>query len=591
MSRRSVVSMLGAAALLAASVAGASSASALPLDATAPSSQSFGEVAVYGTAERTITVTATGGPVTFGGAPTIEPFNGALDQAADYSVLSETCSDTTVLAEQTCSVTVSFNPFAAGQRQATLSVVATSPASVVTVALTGIGVPNATGTYYGLEQPQRALDTRGAAGTSPPVAAEGIVSVQVANQFGIPATGVSAVVINLTAVRSASAGYLTAYPSLTPRPTETSSINFPKGATIANMVTVPVGADGKVSVYNNGGNVHILVDVMGWYAKDDSVRTAPIDKGMGSQFLSPGDPERMYNSIQDPLNSNLPFFGGDWIEFEDTWDAEAAATSVKAYAVTITAFRANASGHMTAWAGGDAPMPAVSNVNFQKGVAAPNMAIVPAGHYTPTSTGFRIEVAGTGTVHLIVDLLGYYVTDDSQGLRFKPLAGSSPQRILDTRKALGATAGKIGANASRQAVASVAGPDSIFVVGNTTGVLPSAQTYLTVWSGATTTPPGASTLNLVAGVNRAVSTYAPLSFGAGGAASYRIYNNAGSTHVLFDAAGTLDVYPGQTVIPTPAVTGKVTGDAATADRTVGGRTIPGASTFATGHESTTTRRG
>ena len=122
---------------------------------------------------------------------------------------------------------------------------------------------------------------------------------------------------------------------------------------------------------------------MGWYAKDDSVRTAPINKGMGSQFLSPGDPERMYNSIQDPINNNLPFFGGDWIEFEDTWDAEAAATAVKAYAVTITAFRANASGHMTAWAGGDAPMPAVSNVNFQKGVAAPNMAIVPAGHYTP----------------------------------------------------------------------------------------------------------------------------------------------------------------------------------------------------------------
>ena len=45
------------------------------------------------------------------------------------------------------------------------------------------------------------------------------------------------------------------------------------------------------------------------------------------------------------------------------------------------------------------------------------------------------------------------------------------------------------------------------------------------------------------------------------------------------------------MIPTPAVTGKVTGDAATADRTVGGRTIPGASTFATGHEGTTTRRG
>ncbi len=97
------------------------------------------------------------------------------------------------------------------------------------------------------------------------------------------------------------------------------------------------------------------------------------------------------------------------IEFDDLWESEAAATAIQSYAVTITAFRATASGHVTAWAGGAAEMPAVSNVNFQKGIAAPNMAIIPAGHYTPTDTGFRMQVAGSGTVHLIVDLLGYYV--------------------------------------------------------------------------------------------------------------------------------------------------------------------------------------
>ena len=49
------------------------------------------------------------------------------------------------------------------------------------------------------------------------------------------------------------------------------------------MATVPVGADGKINLYNYGGNAHAVIDVLGWYAKDDTVRAA---KGMGAQFLA-----------------------------------------------------------------------------------------------------------------------------------------------------------------------------------------------------------------------------------------------------------------------------------------------------------------
>ena len=59
-------------------------------------------------------------------------------------------------------------------------------------------------------------------------------------------------VLNLTAVATAAPGYFTLYPSGVARPTA-SSINFPKGWTGANMVTVPVGADGKVALYNSAG--------------------------------------------------------------------------------------------------------------------------------------------------------------------------------------------------------------------------------------------------------------------------------------------------------------------------------------------------
>jgi hypothetical protein len=88
-----------------------------------------------------------------------------------------------------------------------------------------------------------------------------------------------------------------------------------------------------------------------------------------------------------------------------------------------------------------------------------------------------------------------------------------------------------------------------------------------------------------------VSTYAPLAFNkTTSELSYDVYNDAGSMRVIFDAAGTLDLYPGSALLATAAKTSTVAGDARTADRTLAGRTIPGARTFADGHDGTTFRR-
>lgn len=598
MSHRAIASVLGAAALLAASAAGASSASALVTGATAPATQDFGSTPVYSAVQEVITVTATDEAVTFGATPTIQPVGGAVDQADDYSVVSENCSSVTVPAAGTCTVTVEFRPFAAGLRQASLSIVATAPAATVLVSLTGTGVPNATGTYYSLDTPTRFLDTR-KIGTKAPLAAGSTTSLQIGGLSGVPATGVAAAVVNVTAVGTTNQGYFTVYPSDKARPTA-STINFPTGWTGANMATVPLGADGKIKIYNYGGKAHAVVDVLGWYAKDDTVRAA---KGMGSQFLSTasGDPERIFDSRNDPVNSNLPFYNGNFIDFDDTWDSEASATAVKAYAVNITAVNATAPGYLTAWAG-LGPKPVASTVNYVKGTIAPNMTVVPAlyfpvedpdTHVITHHTGFRIHNSTTlaGEVHIVVDVTGYYVSDDSAGMRFKPLAtANSPQRILDTRTGTGLS-GPFGSKQTRTAPAtSVASSDSIYLVGNLTGDRPTARTYLTVWSGETARP-NTSNLNLNSGATRAVSTYAPLAFNnVTGALTYNIYNAAGSMRVIFDAAGTLDLYPGSALFVTAATTGKFAGDARIADRTLAGRTIPGAGTFAAGHEGTTFRR-
>ncbi len=597
MHRRAMTSVLGAVVLLAASVVGASSASARATAATAPS-LSFGNVPVYGTVQQDVVVTATGEPVTFGAdLPFVTAVNGAQDQADDFSVVSTTCSGT-IAADTTCLVKVAFNPFAAGLRQASLTVEMASPGAALLVALSGTGVPNATGTYYGLSTPTRFLDTRGPTRTGAPLAAGSTTTVQIANRAGIPTTGVSAVVFNLTAVATTANGYFTTYPSGKPRPT-TSSINFPRGWTGANMVTLPVGADGKIKLFNSGGAAHALIDVLGWYAKDDTVRAA---RGMGSQFRSTanGDATRLYDSRKDPANSNLPFASNELLDLTDTWASPAEAAAVKAYAVSITATAATGSGVFTAWAGGGVPKPTASVVNYQKGITAPNMVVVPAGHFDPAKpqfwapdqTGFRVVNVGSGTVHMFVDLVGYYVADDSAGMRFKPLASANaPVRILDTRKAIGLS-GAFGAGRTRTVNATaVTSSDSAYLVGNTTGVTPTLATYLTVFSGESPLP-GVSNLNVSAGLVRAVSTYAPLRFvdavpPALPKLTFNIFNKSGTIHVLFDAAGTLDLYPAQAGLPA----GTPSSGPGSSTPTLGGRTVPGGPSIPSGHQAPTARRG
>ena len=61
------------------------------------------------------------------------------------------------------------------------------------------------------------------------------------------------------------AGHITAFPSGRTRP-DVSSLSYAKGWTGANLVTVAVGANGKVDLYNSAGSVDLIADVVGWYA-------------------------------------------------------------------------------------------------------------------------------------------------------------------------------------------------------------------------------------------------------------------------------------------------------------------------------------
>jgi len=92
-----------------------------------------------------------------------------------------------------------------------------------------------------------------------------ILNLTVLGRGGVPETGVGAVAVNITATQPCASSYLTAYPGGASRPTA-SNLNFSAGQTIANMVIVPVGSNGQISLYNEAGQTHVLVDVLGWFA-------------------------------------------------------------------------------------------------------------------------------------------------------------------------------------------------------------------------------------------------------------------------------------------------------------------------------------
>ena len=75
---------------------------------------------------------------------------------------------------------------------------------------------------------------------------------------------VTGVILNLTGIAPTSATYLTVHPGGGTRP-PTSNLNPRKGQTVANLVVVPVGPGGSVSVYNAAGNTHMAIDVLGYF--------------------------------------------------------------------------------------------------------------------------------------------------------------------------------------------------------------------------------------------------------------------------------------------------------------------------------------
>lgn len=373
---------------------------------------------------------------------------------------------------------------------------------------------DATGTYTPLPG-ARLLDTRTSLGvpTAGTVGEDGRVRLQVAGRGGVPASGASAVVLNLTGVGANRHTWITAWPSGTPMP-YASQLNVGPAEARANLVTVPLGADGAVMLRNAGGSLHLVADVVGFYAGAGGV--------VGGGYHVVAAPHRSYDS----RGTVQPWTAGE--SRMVPVGAPGMDASVTAVSVNLTAMSTTA-GWLTAWSG-DGPLPATSTLNYRTHWATPNHAVVPV---TVDSAGQPwIEVyASHGRTNLIADVVGWYDGEiDADGLRFTPVA---PVRVMEPRHDCSPTGfcGPVGPGGSVPVATATAAPGAKAVVVNVIGVQPSYHT----WFGVTPTAvkPEASTLNLIPDENRSNATVATTAGGQG----FHVYNAEGSVYVVVDLAG------------------------------------------------------
>ena len=113
-----------------------------------------------------------------------------------------------------------------------------SPLGAMSAAQAGVRTP---GVFTSLA-PSRLLDTRiGVGAPKALVAAGGTVHLQVAGRGGVPASGVSAVALNVTVTAPAKPGHLSVFADGTSRP-GTSNLNFVNAQTVAKLTAVTARA-------------------------------------------------------------------------------------------------------------------------------------------------------------------------------------------------------------------------------------------------------------------------------------------------------------------------------------------------------------
>ncbi len=365
------------------------------------------------------------------------------------------------------------------------------------------------------------------------------LDVTVAGIAGVPSAGVSAVVLNVTAVNEASGGYVSVYPAGAAQPA-TSNLNFTPGDTVANLVEVGVGAKDQVSVVSDT-TTDVVIDVEGYYSVPSASGAGLYDGLVPARICDTraGNPSGLSGGAAQC--NGKPLSAGTPLTIQVTGVGGVPSTGVSAVALNLTAVGFTQGGYLSAYPAG-AKAPTASNVNFHPGEGpVPNRVIV------PVSSSGAIDVVSDVATNIVADVNGYFTAANGTGTQFN--AEATPVRIVDTRcsassppsfcssesiPSANSGLGPLGPGQSMTVQVTGEGgvPSAARAVAlNVTVTGTTAGSYLTVYPGGSR--PTASDLNWVAGETVPNLVIAAMS----SSGTVTIYNYSGSTQVVVDVMG------------------------------------------------------
>ena len=350
--------------------------------------------------------------------------------------------------------------------QATVDI---TPSSIPTIDLDAIcfgfdtcryetGGPGVAAGSFHPTTPTRVLDTRTSLGIASPVRSgdgrhpspDPITrrdetanhDLQITGRFGIPASGVSAVLLNVTAVSAGAPG--PGYMSVVPKPARvgdifndqgtygefpgTSNLNFDNGDATPNLVLARIGAGGKIRIANYLGPTDVIADVAGWFGTGGAYTD-----GAGFAGVVP---ERLLDTRVGIGGPAAQFAAGETRSLQVAGVA-GIPSGAQSVVVNITMLGSSRPGYLTAYPTGE-PLPYASNVNVAAGGVRANTAVVKVG------AGGRIDLFVAETnADVIVDVLGSF--GDYGG----KVTTITPERLVDSRVGLGTPAQPFGDNEAR----------------------------------------------------------------------------------------------------------------------------------------------
>ncbi len=384
------------------------------------------------------------------------------------------------------------------------------PLSHVTPAAAQTADPS--GEFVGIT-PARIMDTRIGQGYPFPLGDDQAINLTVTGAGGLPSSGVAAIVANVTVVTPSFGGWLTLYPAGEARPLA-SNLNWEAGQIVSNLVTVKVGTNGQISLYNFIGSTHVVIDVLGSYSRQN---------GQAGSRYHAITPSRIMDSRDGTGGPAAPLSGGTTRTLQVGGAGGVPGSGAKAVALNVTVVDPNVAGFVVVWPGNVA-RPVASNLNFPAGRTLSNMVIV------------RLPNDGTinlynlaGDPHVVVDVLGWY--DENRSGDTGRFVSVTPARVLDTRP-IGQPIG--GLSTRTLPLLGQGGLPTLgvgAVVANVT-IQPTVPTFLTAYP-SDVGRPLASNLNGSAG--ETVPNLVTVKVSQGGAIN--LYNHQGATHVIVDVAG------------------------------------------------------